>query len=403
MFETSGSDLVPKTRKYSVNLHHVFLYILSISVLLRFDYLFGGANRFIPFRIIILFSLVYLLYVILHYKKIDMSRVDVYFFICFITLFTLFHFFWFKYAMNLGAFIRNFLHFTYILAGFFLTKYLVSKISDRQFQHLLKTIILGAIIIVGFETIVRFLYPTLDLNSENTDYLISIYSGAQEGLSFDTFYFFKMSSIMFFDSNYVGSFLLVFLSLNTIVKYDSKTIKILSFVAIYVLIFLTLSRAAIFTSSLLFLLWMFLKLPLRYKPFFLSFLGFVTLIGFIAYGTNLTISDGSLLTKFEIFNSLSRFFNQDIFISLFGMGYEIGGYLYSYMSGGYAHVHLAILLGEIGLLGILIYLGYWAWIYKHIGMKMLLVFIPFFIVGFSLADPWEISYFWSCGLLYKVR
>ena len=305
MFEVTGSEQFQINRKYSVNLHHVFLYILSISVLLRFDYLFGGANRYIPFRIIILFSLVYLLYIILHYRKIDVSRVDVYFFIIFLTLFTLFHFFWFEYTMNLGAFIRNFLHFTYILAGFFLTKYLVSKISYREFQNLLKTVILGAIIIVGIETMVRFLYPTLDLNSEDSDYLISIYSGAQEGLSLDTFYFFKMSSIMFFDSNYVGSFLLVFLSLNTVVKYDSKLIKILSYVVLYLFIFLTLSRAAIFTSSLLLFFWMFLKLPLGYKPYFLLFLGFLALIGFVSYGADLTVSDGSLLTKFEIFNSLA--------------------------------------------------------------------------------------------------
>jgi hypothetical protein len=112
-------------------------------------------------------------------------------------------------------------------------------------------------------------------------------------------------------------------------------------------------------------------------------------------------SDGSFSTKLQILDGLSGFFDQKMEVALIGLGYEIGGYLYSYTSGGYAHIHLAILLGELGLIGTLVYFGYWCMIGVLQGPKILYIFLPFLIVGFSLADPWEISYFWACGLLYK--
>lgn len=303
---------------------------------------------------------------------------------------------------NLGPFLRNQFHFVYILASFFLTKFLSDDLPKAQIQTLVKGVILLAIVVVAIETSLRYLVPTLDLNSESADYLLKIYTGSQAGLSFETFYFFKMSSIMFFDSNYVGAFLLVFLALHHFSDYSSPFRKRLISIVLLTLIFFTLSRSAILVSFLwvAFNTWNTKAFVPKWIFAILCLMGaLVSVFLFLGEGS---ISDGSFLTKLQILDGLSNFFSQNLSVALFGLGYEVGGYLYSYMAGGYAHIHLAILLGELGLVGTLVYCGYWYFIGMQSGSRVLFIFIPFFIIGFSLADPWEMGYFWASALISRI-
>lgn len=377
--------------------------MISFSVLLRFDFLFGGANRYIPFRVIM--ALLFFWFVISLFIKSTASfthKLSWFYILGFIGFFIFAHFFWLDKLDNTSDFIRNQLHFIYILSGFFLTYYLQMELSKTQINRLVKACILGVIVVVGIETFFRFFFPTLDLNSESTDYLIEIYQGAQGGLSFDTFYFFKMSSIMFFDSNYVGAFLIIFLGLNMLVNYDSKFWRLASFTIIYFLIILTLSRAAIVVSAGmgLYFVWNKWSSYSKWLTVFLS-IGISILVLFFIQD-QVQFQDGSFLTKLQILEGLNGFFDQEIATALMGLGYEVGGYLYSYMSGGYAHIHFAILLGELGLLGLLVYLSFWYVMGLISGSRVLFLFIPFLIIGFSLADPWEIAYFWACGIIHKI-
>jgi hypothetical protein len=398
--ELNSIHLSAKSKSY---VYLTLLYLISFSVIFRFDYFFDGANRFIPFRIVIFILFIVIIYTFLFKSKFFLTGFDILFILFFLFYFSIVHFLWMPYLKDTIQLVKNLVHFVYILSGFYLTLFLVKNINIKQFNLFLKVMIFLVIIVVSIETYLRFFFPTLDLNSENLDYLISIYKGSQEGFSFDNFYFFKMSSIMFFDSNYVGAFLLIFLCLNYFVRYDFTTTKYISFILIISLILFTLSRAAIFTMIILVILYFMLNFSRKIILLSFLFSTLVSLVFLISINFSFFIQDGSLLTKFGILNSLENFFLQDIKIALFGIGYEIGGYLYSYTKEGYAHVHLAILLGEIGLIGIVAYLIYLFVIFQHIGNRVLIIFIPFLIVGFSLADPWEIGYFWSCGLLSKLN
>lgn len=379
------------------------LYILSASVVLRFDFLFGGANRFIPFRVILALTLFWFFAQFFEqFRPVKLSKPRLFFMSGFLLYFSIVHFFWIDSMDTLGPFLRNQFHFVYMLSGFFLTEYLVSGLSKDQIQRLMKFIIGLVIVVVSIETSLRYLMPTLDLNSDSTEYLIEIYTGAQQGLSWDTFYFFKMSSIMFFDSNYVGAFLLVFFALHQFVDYSSTRKRNLVTLIFLSLIFFTLSRAAILVTAIwvAFNFWN-AKAFIPKWAFALVF-SIASFITFFFIQDSVGFTDGSFLTKIEILEGLEGFFRQPLFISLFGLGYEVGGYLYSYMSGGYAHIHLAILLGELGLIGTLVYLSYWYFIGISSGVRVLYLFIPFCIIGLSLADPWGIGYFWGAAMIARL-
>lgn len=395
--------LIDQANKLVLKWKLISLYILSASVVLRFDYLFGGANRFIPFRIILILTIFWI--VLQFFKPFRPSQLPFFqstFIVGFLLYFSFSHFFWIDSMESFGPFLKNQFHFVYILSAYFLTKYLVIDLTKHQVQTVVKSTLILALVVVSLETILRYTMPTLDLNSENSDYLIKVYAGSQEGLSFDTFYFFKVSSIMFFDSNYVGAFLLIFFALNQLVDYSSPRKKNLITFILVGLIFLTLSRAAILMTFvwLIFNIWNSRTFISKWV-FALLCVG-LSLIVLIFIQDQIVFTDGSFLTKLQILEGLSGFFEQDLMTSLFGLGYEVGGYLYSYMSGGYAHIHVAILLGELGLIGTLVYLSYWYFMGVQSGPKVLYLFIPFLIIGFSLADPWEVGYFWASALISKI-
>lgn len=385
------------------NLKLASIYLLSVSVVLRFDFLFGGANRFVPFRVLMLLTLFWFFAQFFDpFRPKRISKATIFFLSIFLLYFSLAHLYWIDSMESLGPFLRNQFHFVYILAGYFLTQYLASGLSKNQIQTLVKVVIGLILTAVSLETSLRYLMPTLDLNSQSTDYLLEIYTGAQQGLSFDTFYFFKMSSIMFFDSNYVGAFLLIFFGLHQFVNYTSPWKKNLVSVIFLLLIFFTLSRAAIFVTGIWLAFNFWNSKAFVPKWVFAISCIMAAVVSFFFIQDHVAFSDGSFVTKLQILEGLSGFFDQDLPTALFGLGYEVGGYLYSYMSGGYAHIHLAILLGELGLIGCLVYFAYWYFIGLQSGVRVLYVFVPFFIVGLSLADPWEVGYFWASAIIARL-
>lgn len=385
------------------NLKLASLYILSSSIVLRFDFLFGGANRFVPFRVLMLLTLFWFFAQFFEpFRPSRLSKATLLFLSIFLLYFSLAHLYWVDSMESLGPFLRNQFHFVYILAGYFLTNYLATDLSKDRIQTLVKFIIGLVLTVVSLETSLRYLMPTLDLNSESTDYLIEIYTGAQQGLSLDTFYFFKMSSVMFFDSNYVGAFLLIFFALHLFVDYRSYLRRNLVSAIFLLLIFFTLSRAAIFVIGLWLAFNFWNSRSFVPKWVFVIICVMASILTLFIIQDNVAFTDGSFITKIQILEGLSGFFEQDFPTALFGIGYEVGGYLYSYMSGGYAHIHLAILLGELGLIGTLIYFAYWYFIGIQSGSKVLYIFIPFFIVGLSLADPWEVGYFWASAIIARL-
>lgn len=157
------------------------------------------------------------------------------------------------------------------------------------------------------------------------------------------FYAYKISSIMYQDSNFVGMWLL-FTFLYTLFSPIPFSRMVKTFLTI--LIMATLSRAAIIGMIIGIVYKLYKKS--EYKITYIITGSIVTLAGSI-----FIISDGSLLTKFEILQSVARYAKDvDTPILIFGSG--LGNSIHALVDRS-SHGLLMTLLVETGLLGTLLY------------------------------------------------
>ncbi|WP_147281570.1 hypothetical protein [Vibrio owensii] len=230
--------------------------------------------------------------------------------------------------------------------------------------------------------------PTSIILSKDSWNQNSIEQGLSSGLSADNFYVFKYGSFMFTDSNGLAVILVSLLSLCLIVRSRMLVTWTL------LLILLCFSRSAYIGALITLLIYTFLfcfKSSIKKSIAFVVFLIVIFLpINYFLLNHHFQISDGSLLTKFEIFSHLEKISNYTLAEQLFGFGIDKGNYVYSPGSDYYAHALIPLLLGHVGLVGIILYISVLIYFFNFGGGKLvLLFFVPFFIMGFSLASPWE--------------
>jgi len=151
-----------------------------------------------------------------------------------------------------------------------------------------------------------------------------------------------------------------------------------------VFILLTFSRSVIITTFIIYYLYNIMNM-LKSKKYilFILFNMFSVCLLFILY--NILSNDNSLQSKIEIIKGLEYYKNVNIENQLFGFGFKKGEYIYSYIKGGYAHLHIALLLGQIGVIGLALYIIYIIVLYYKTKRKSKYLLIAFFISGFSLA------------------
>ncbi|UUM30468.1 hypothetical protein [Vibrio japonicus] len=166
------------------------------------------------------------------------------------------------------------------------------------------------------------------------------------------------------------------------------------------LLILTFSRSA-YIGAFLFYFSSYVyykKLPIKIAIllfFGVAILYFTYYFSYNSFSTN----DVSLSSKFEIFKSLALINTYELLVVLFGVGFEVGGYLYSFRDGAYAHALLTLLLGEVGVIGFIIYGLILGVLITKNSREINGIILTMLICGLSLVYPWDSIYIYSVSIL----
>lgn len=189
------------------------------------------------------------------------------------------------------------------------------------------------------------------------------------------YYQYKMSSIMYQDSNFVGLYLVTLFFLSTYLRryygIQLKTQRIL----LFALTILTISKAAIAVIVAFWILFD-LKTARWKKALLLSMAGFMVggyMLRELAFGL-------SVEGKLRIFNLVGNWWaSASWFNRLFGVGY---GHTREAIGMGAHNIFLTFLL-ESGLIGLLLMLLFWLLLMRSTKMRGLIIFVPFLTVSMS--------------------
>lgn len=383
--------------------------LLALSISLQFGYLFNGANRYVPLRIIIISFILVFFINIFNSERYKRSSIFI-----FLTGLLLASFFLVVWSPNVShdLVIKTYLNFFYI---FFLVAILFEILPRLSLRQINKSFLVGVFFCTCsllIEAVFRFSFPSLAVeNSELAEWISNkeLSSSFLDFLIGKEFYIYKYSSIMFYDSNYAGLFSLILIV--CIVFYRDKVsnsffVNLLLVINVFLLL-LTFSRAAVITLIFILPLYKIIKSLMNksylYSLFLLLMFSIVSIIVFVVI-LDYILLDNSFKSKIEIMLSVFKLGNNfSLSEILFGFGFSEGGYIYSYEDGAYAHSLFPLLLGEVGLIGMIFYLlifGVLCWLVGWYGFLVATIFI---VPGFSLVDPWQIVYFWSLVYMYFIQ
>ena len=271
---------------------------------------------------------------------------------------------------------------------YFLTIYFLKFLNKEQVLNITKWLFSFTFIYTLFESFWRWTHPTMFREGVIPTKEIE-----------NSFYMFKTNSFMFQDSNFVSliTLIMTFLAfyILTNIKKGDNFYKFM-FIAFAVLTGFTISRAAIFAmivSVIAYYSFDTLKGGLRYIKN-ITILTFrmvifipLAIIGtfIFLYGIYLFMSDGSFLTKIEIFTDLLEYLHSmPLLNKLLGCGSDIGNMLYYF--GRATHALIPTYIVWYGIIELCLILFFWIQIAIDTNYKSLLTFIAIFIVGFSLSS-----------------
>lgn len=223
---------------------------------------------------------------------------------------------------------------------------------------------------------------------------------------FNNFYLLKFGSVMFSDSNGVGMYACVCIAINMLLyKFVPKKLWYVCQLTLFFLVIFTLSRSAITSAAVGFLVFFFYRLSLSIKEE-QRHISILIIVLFILFSSIFVIpeilqdiiKDGSGSTKVKIFMSIPELMGADLFSDIFGRGLTVGGKYFSFDSNvKYAHAALPLLLGFFGILGLLIYFVMIT-IPFRVNRDYAPVFIIFFLMGLSYLEVLFEGLFFLLGL-----
>ena len=205
---------------------------------------------------------------------------------------------------------------------------------------------------------------------------------AEKGREDLAFYYFKINSIMYQDSNFVGLFVLsIFFFLFYLKEYTNKNYFLL-FSLLTILIFTTISRASILALVLFVILYPFRQKIYKYRIFIFIFTIILVFTLFPILLEYRTIDD-SFSTKFGIFDKTIEYISSASFINLlFGVGF---GNAVEVLDIG-AHNFFVTYLVESGFTGLILVITMWSYILLKTKYKIGIVMFPFLLNGMSVAS-----------------
>lgn len=278
-----------------------------------------------PYYISFLFSFCFLLFSKI--KKIDKSAISILFIITF-----------FYFIILLQSKINVWSYYLISSVSFLLIIALRKSIDIPSTQSVIRKTVIFSLSILSLDTVYRFLFP-------KTDYIENILS---HGKSEFLFYGYK-HSFLFLDSNFTALFAysVYFLLRDNLYLFKHK--KLIIFISLLI-IFLTFSRAVIFTCILIetFRFLYSIKIDKKLKFVFLSFFLFLLFIISLYIQRD---ADESLSSKFYIFDLLfENLYNFNLMYLIFGWGIDNTRDILDIA----AHSLYSTLLLETGMLGFLL-------------------------------------------------
>lgn len=367
-------------------------YFLSAALAIRLSFYFNDSARYIPLRVtVFVIPVVFLIHV--YFNGVTTSKKMLLTTLCSSFIFIIFIFIWVVNNLGDNA-VGKVIDFIYPLCVFILISYFCNKISVKSVIYGGQIFVLVSLVLLLIETFIRFMYPEYAVKGDGNAYL--------DSLKRDSFYIFKFGSIMYLDSNYVALHALVAFSLSFFVFEDSKRILISLLLAI--VIAMALSRSVYISFLLLPMLYFFKKQSLYVKFYLLVFIFplIIFLLFYLIYGGG--VEDGSLDTKLGIFKVFfSKVMDVENLTFYWGNGFDVGGYLYSFEAGKYAHAMMPLIIGELGLIGFMVYSGLLFYAYVKIGYESLYIIVPMLVSGLSLIYPYDTMYLYSLLILFFIK
>jgi len=282
----------------------------------------------------------------------------------------------------------SFINVVFSLLYFVIVLNVCKRVSTSAIVRSSYSFVIFSIVLLSIEAFWRISHPVFIIEGTGQDYR------ELEGMMF---YAFKYSSIMFEDSNYVGTYGLITFFYYYFLLKKSLVKNWVPLLLLVFLIFLTLSRSAIVSIPLSIFCISILKGEIRFKYKILLF----TLGGFfVSAFVSVIALDQSFLSKFKIFNLTFAYLSsagvKDI---LFGVGF---GNTVKLIGIGAHNLFITHFI-ESGIIGLLFFLYVNLVFVKVTNRLSLYVTIPLFISGMSLTGH-AISYYYSClALIYILR
>lgn len=270
----------------------------------------------------------------------------------------------------LGPMIGTFINVFFSLLYLVFMPIVLPGLTRSQVIRIAVYFIRFSVILLGIEGIYRLTHPIFQVEGSTVDYSNS------EDL---VFYAYKMNSIMFQDSNFVGLYgLAIFFLAHYINRFHTKINK-LWMVILAGLIAGTLSRAAIISMALTLILVWILGYKLQVKRILiLLILGLL----FTGFAVSQFINDPSLQSKFHIIELTQQYLEKaSLFNLLFGVGL---GNTKQYLNIG-AHNFFVAYLIESGIFGLILQVSIIIELFLKSKTKAWPVILSFLIAGLSLA------------------
>ncbi|MCG7536363.1 hypothetical protein [Pseudoalteromonas sp. OOF1S-7] len=215
------------------------------------------------------------------------------------------------------------------------------------------------------------------------------------------FYALKMDSPFMVDSNAVGLYALFYFAIHKVYfAYfsDNQRFRKVISATFLVLIFLTLSRAAIASSLVLYLYLFFFRRDMV-NQVQLIVLGLIAVCFLSPTIFQVLTSDGSGSTKLGVLQSLPTLSAQySIKELLFGFGINEGNFAYSYEEGKYSHLLITMLIGHFGLIGFACYFLFFLLYGMGLKSKGMCIFFIANVVGLSYLHPFLETIFLCNGI-----
>lgn len=244
-------------------------------------------------------------------------------------------------------------------------------------------------VLLSFIVFLHDIYVRLTFSSIGFDFVL-LFSGLLQGEAW-IYGPAKFGSKFFYDSNFSAVLPLVVGLILLVQAKDLKSAVALFLVSLF-FVALSLSRSAIFVYCFLaaLVLWRLTSSRAKIILVAVSFLPILLLMNFLL---GYISDDESWLTKVEVMHVLSsKVFTLDVFEILFGSGVSEGRYVFGYADGASAHLLIPTVVGQVGVVGLCIYIAFWVWLIRK-KMQSWLGFLVMMMLGVSVVDPFDLHIF----------